>query len=241
MIYGDARRSKPEKTPKKAPAPLRQGTGTMPLNFLCTDQAGEREVLKYRWNPVLYRLAFEDGDALRRSRMRLAVLHGTLAECSRKNFRPGTVGVFCDEDDFGVVQPKVERSVPVIRIVASDVLDCALWIREVQQQQGVPLVPPTVLVMASRAHLGGGYKNGTGAQEEHVYRGTSISVLHEADVQLKTELSMLICEKVAVVRGSERHGYPFVNRTWIRTISMAGISHPQIEVGFETLDLSSLS
>ena len=84
--------------------------------------------------------------------------------------------------------------------------------------------------MALRAQLGGGYQKGAGAQEESIYRASSISLLHDPGATLKTELSLAIFQKVAIVRGSERHGYPFVPRTWMRAISMAGIAHPQIEV-----------
>jgi hypothetical protein len=148
--------------------------------------------------------------------MRVAVLQGTLAELSKKNIKMGSAAQFVDEPE--VRKTLIQRTKAQVTVVAADTLDCALWLHEKQQQhqqQHQPLgktFSVTVLVMASRAHLGGGYKTGAGAQEEHIYRSTSLSLLHESGAHLATEHTMAICNKVRVVRGSERQGYPFVRR-----------------------------
>lgn len=204
----------------------------MPSNFFETD-AAEADVLQYKWNAVLFRKSFEEGDSLRRKRMRLAALQGTLAFCSRKTFNVGPPAEFVEESSpiSGPVAKSSKDEPARISVLAVDTLDCALWLHEKDPAGARPESRIHVLVMASRAQLGGGYRNGAGAQEEHIYRGTSISLLHSPDAQLSTELSMAVCEKVSVVRGSERSGYPFVaSGCTIRTMSIAGIAHPQIEV-----------
>lgn len=224
----------------------------MPSNLFCTE-ALEREVLQYRWSAALFRSALSEGDALRRGRMRRSVLAGTLAECARLRSGSERAATLLNEEEQQQHQkdeaPKRRRAPCSVRVVASDALDLALWLHEKKddekkgdekkkddekkkkdEKKKDVKKRTTLLVMASRARLGGGYRSGASAQEEHIYRSSSISLLHDPDAQLATELSMMICENVTVVRGSERHGYVFVPKFKIRTISMAGIAHPQIEV-----------
>ncbi len=112
----------------------------------------------------------------------------------------------------------------VVRLAACDTLDCARYLRE-QVHKRV-----SVLVMASRAQLGGGFEKGAGAQEEHIYRSTALSLLHERGASLATELSVFQCARCPILRSSERHGYRHLARpVRVSFVSMAGVAHPQTE------------
>jgi uncharacterized protein (TIGR02452 family) len=88
----------------------------------------------------------------------------------------------------------------------------------------------SVLIMASRSQLGGGFERGAGAQEEHIYRSTALSLLHERGASLATELSLFQFARCPILRSSERHGYRHLARpTRVHFISMAGVAHPQTE------------
>ena len=206
----DARRKKSaQKSPKKHMPKV--GNKLMPSGFLCTDFG--KSILNYQWSAALYRRWFHSADSLRRKRMRIGVLETTLARCARiKNFG-------------SEISPNIGRLTGQggeVIIFAGDVVDCARWVYESQKTQ------PCVLVMSSRARLGGGYKSGAGAQEEHLYRCSSLSLLHENDAVHARELDFRVFEGV-LCRGSEAMGYPFLTPWRCQFVSMASVCQPQCD------------
>jgi uncharacterized protein (TIGR02452 family) len=172
-----------------------------------------------------------NADGLRKKRLRCAVLAGTLAHLRGLQVK-GSSSMY--EKPTVYVPDHAEEGGSVV-VVAGDCLNTAQCVSEKFKKV------PYCLVMSSRAHLGGGYKNGAAAQEEHIYRSSSISFLHADGAQHPKETSLTVFKNVAVCRGSEMEGYPFRSIYRVNLISMAAVADPSIEIrnGKEIMDKKS--
>ena len=220
MISGDARRKKKERAPrKKAVPPVRRGDEPMTADFLRSEQCETVAAVSRRlWSPELFCRLFAESDSAGRRRLRLAVLAGTQGRCRQQGFDPGVM--LEEKEPLG----EAGEGPAAVHLAACDTLDCVRWLRERGHKQ------VSCLVMASRSQLGGGFERGAGAQEEHIYRSTSLSLLHDKGAALATELSVFQFDRCPILRSSERHGYRHLARP-VRAhfVSMAGVAHPQTE------------
>ncbi len=92
-IYGDKRRRKKERPPrKKAMVPVRQGERPITADFLRSANCDDvRAVAQYVWSPELYCQLFAESDQAGRRRLRQAVLAGTIGRCRQQGFDPGVM------------------------------------------------------------------------------------------------------------------------------------------------------
>jgi len=89
-----------------------------------------------------------------------------------------------------------------------------------------------VLNMANAAFPGGGFRSGAGAQEENLHRRSDMQRFLEGHPMrlypIRTD-SCLLSRGVTVFRGTEAHGYPFLDQTFpVSIISSAAVHHPRL-------------
>lgn len=116
-------------------------------------------------------------------------------------------------------QPALTRPPPwppsnapaTVRVLDGDCLVHALSL----QSQGLH---PVCLNMANAKRPGGGYLTGAGAQEENLFRRTAYAMFLDASAHRAPgvryplpEFGGVYSPKVAVLRGEERHGYPWLD------------------------------
>lgn len=188
----------------------------------------EADVVRTIWDEASFRHWMHEYKTLEQKKrsMRQAVLWKTLQ----------LLAIQPEQSEKRMRKAGDDTSIGQVTILGNDSLDCALWLRE----RGLV---PNVLVFASRSHLGGGYLQGSKAQEEDIYRRSAISTRHEPGETLPLELSFLQNLGVCVLRGSEKYGYPVLQRRQcVNMFSMQGICNPSIETlpdGRERMDKAS--
>ncbi|CAB4484245.1 hypothetical protein RhiirA1_533592 [Rhizophagus irregularis] len=95
---------------------------------------------------------------------------------------------------------------PVVKVVNNDCLIEALELKKKGYR-------PLVLNMASATSVGGGYKNGAGAQEENLFRRTNLFQYHESnkkDWYPIPEIGGIYCPNATIIRSSEQDQYEFL-------------------------------
>jgi len=93
--------------------------------------------------------------------------------------------------------------------------------------------------MASQSHPGGGYRSGSGAQEEEISRRSQLYMCLDDPYLLAPErqwsyplpeMGCVYVPKCTVIRDSERHGYAFLQKPIdISMIAMSTYSNPPLE------------
>eukprot|EP00026_Physarum_polycephalum_P008685 Phypoly_transcript_08780.p1 GENE.Phypoly_transcript_08780~~Phypoly_transcript_08780.p1 ORF type:complete len:438 (+),score=128.42 Phypoly_transcript_08780:151-1464(+) len=120
-----------------------------------------------------------------------------------------------------------------IFIVEGDSIEVGLWLKKRFDAN------PVVLNMASMNHPGGGYRSGSGAQEESLHRRTNLfQCLEDPYLVCKNrswsypipEFGGIYSPNVAVIRSSEEQGYAFKTvPESISFVSVAAYSNPPTE------------
>lgn len=128
-------------------------------------------------------------------------------------------------------------------VVAGDCLEVAEWCLHKR------LSRPLVLNMASARNPGGGYQNGAGAQEENLFRRTSLVHSLEDPYRMDPqrawaypipEFGGIYSPAVLYFRASEARGYSFLERPLrIDVVSVAAYTRPPVERGHEGHDVLS--
>ncbi|KAG2382947.1 hypothetical protein C9374_004914 [Naegleria lovaniensis] len=130
-----------------------------------------------------------------------------------------------------------------ISIMIGDCLEAALIYSmggiNKDSEHNVQTKKVAVLNMASAKRPGGGYKTGSGAQEENLFRRTSLAFSLEdvdhwdTDRKWKyplPELGGVYVPNVSVIRGSELKGYPFLTKLYhVDVICVAAYAKPQLD------------
>lgn len=222
MRAGDARRPKNGDKKRASSKPQRGrplSKRLMPAGFLGT-AFSERDVLSHAWSPEQFMDAMQRWrkDAARKKLLRQAVFWGTRLWAKSRPLTGTTTMTAADSDE--PVEPAA-ASVPFGGLLANDSIEAAHYLCEADRRAHV-----TVLVMASRSSMGGGVETGAKAQEEDIYRATTLALIPGQVLPL--ELSSRLDTKVAVCRGAEAFGWPFVKEFACSFISMAGVSGPSV-------------
>lgn len=133
------------------------------------------------------------------------------------------------------VRPSRFEGEALVRVVASDCLEAARRLVEA----GVGRV--AVLNMASSRNPGGGVSNGSGAQEEYLFRCSDyfrslyqyVDYGHDYGVERNREQSYpldanyggVYSKDVTVIRGPQEEGYPFIAEPWrVDMLAVAGVN-----------------
>lgn len=129
-----------------------------------------------------------------------------------------------------------------IKVVESDCLEEGIKLKRNK-------LNPCVLIMASSSHPGGGYRKGSGAQEENLFRRTNLYQCMEDPYQLYPEKSWsyplaefggLYIKDSIVFREGELKGYKFMEQTEsISFIASYSYSNPPTETVNNELRISS--
>lgn len=189
-------------------------------------------VIKFAWNPdaCMHWMHQFRNDGQRCKLIRQAVLWTTVARLGsipRKSLGSFTLvnPPEVSSELLSSSKSSISQSPKSILLCANDTIECIIFLRENTDAQNI-----SALVMASRSKLGGGYQNGSKAQEEDIYRCTSLSLLHEEKLSLPRELSVAVFRRAVICRGSEEFGYPILKHAVTANfISATAISNPSIE------------
>jgi uncharacterized protein (TIGR02452 family) len=123
-----------------------------------------------------------------------------------------------------ILKKKFEKT--RIQVVEGDCLDIAL------DFQTKYASTPVVLNMANAFTPGGGYKHGSGAQEENLFRRTNLSFCLDENSSVKwsypiPEFGGIYTPEATVFRGAESKGYPYLNEVkYLSFIASAAYRHP---------------
>lgn len=192
MYVNNKKKKKEGKQKKKAPLRVKN-VKPAPLDLFATNFS-EKDIAKHDWNDRMFRFYMQRfrNDNERKRKLRIACLWKTLAYLQSLNVK--NLGHSMGERNRKsiAVSGKAE-----VKVVANDSMDTARWLVEAGYKN------VSCLVMSSRSKLGGGYKKGSRAQEEDIYRVSAVSLLHEDGMTHPTEMSLRIFEKTLVCRGSE--------------------------------------
>jgi uncharacterized protein (TIGR02452 family) len=119
-----------------------------------------------------------------------------------------------------------------ILIIEGDCVDAGIYLKNSMK------LNPIILNMASDKNPGGGYRGGSGAQEENLHRRSNLyQCLEDPDsVNPESEweyplplLSGVYSPNVCFIRGNEALGYPFLSEPeYLSVLSMAALRHPKL-------------
>jgi uncharacterized protein (TIGR02452 family) len=119
-----------------------------------------------------------------------------------------------------------------IEIVEGDCLEIGLFFKNKMN------LNPVVLNMANENHPGGGYRHGSGAQEENLHRRTNLFQCLDDPTKVRTfavkypipPIGGIYSPQVCVIRGSESKGYPFFKEPdFIGVVTVAAIDSPKLK------------
>jgi uncharacterized protein (TIGR02452 family) len=122
-----------------------------------------------------------------------------------------------------------DKKTAVINVVNMDSIECGLWLKTKKLR-------PLVLNMASDIHPGGGWKKGSMAQEEELFRRTTYTLsLDQPEIRKKYRLPLLAgiySPGVIVFRGTneeEYYLYDWDDCTPLDFIAVAALRRPELE------------
>jgi len=182
---------------------------------------------------------------------RYCLFNGTVVTLSKKRLEAGATSTILYQNDYtfetatatatttatatATATTEATAQKAEIMVIEGDCLEAALWLKKNHGAR-----KPLVLNMASESTPGGGYRNGAGAQEENLHRRTNLfQCLEDPQLIAKSrqwsypipEFGAIYSPDVAVFRGPEEKGYPFLRvPKWLSFVAVAGYRHPPTEV-----------
>lgn len=240
---------------KDAPAPASPATRTKDdlhyKNIMDSKQVSR--LLNKPFDAAVWRKWFgiyaESGDKEAQRAMRLVVQEGTISACNKNSYTlaDGEKVKLGSKEELAKhvrsccmydYKAQFEFSFPAtygettIEVIESDCLEAAIHLK---LQRGMN---PAVLNMASHKRPGGGYKNGSGAQEENLFRRSNYFQFLEDPQKIDKkrkwkyplpEFGGVYSPKVTVFRESEDRGYGFMRAPEIFDfIAVAAYARPQL-------------
>jgi uncharacterized protein (TIGR02452 family) len=175
---------------------------------------------------------------------RKAIFQGTVQYVQMNGYNVGNKHITIDNDciasEYFTKPPKISQASKYdtgFSVINADCLETA----EILQNSGLN---PCVLNLASRQNPGGGVRNGSGAQEENLFRRTNLFVSlyqfasyadeygikkSENSYPLDKNTGGIYTENATVFRGSEKNGYCLLNKPFkMSFVTVAALSHPEL-------------
>eukprot|EP01080_Neovahlkampfia_damariscottae_P012443 gene12443-6195_t len=128
---------------------------------------------------------------------------------------------------------KEEKKETKILIIEGDCMDVGIYLKNKLKKN------PSVLNMASDKCPGGGYRGGSGAQEENLHRRSNLYQCLEDPDNYNPEsnwdypiplYSGVYSPNVCFIRGNESIGYPFLSEPeYVSIVSVAAVRRPELE------------
>eukprot|EP01080_Neovahlkampfia_damariscottae_P006737 gene6737-10902_t len=125
-----------------------------------------------------------------------------------------------------------EKKKTKILIIEGDCVDTGIYLKNEFKKN------PTVLNMASDKNPGGGYRNGSGAQEENLHRRSNLFQCLEDPDDVNPDsvwdypipnFAGIYSPNVCFIRGNEASGYPFLEKPeYLSIVSVAAVRHPEV-------------
>ena len=147
-----------------------------------------------------------------------------------------------ENHDFKI--PKIEnleKKKTKILIIEGDCVDVGIYLKNVLKTN------PTVLNMASDKNPGGGYRHGSGAQEENLHRRSNLFQCLEDPDNVNPDsiwdypipnYGGIYSPNVCFIRGNEKNGYKFLKEPeYLSIVSVAAIRHPNLSMDPKSKEL----
>lgn len=131
-------------------------------------------------------------------------------------------------DEF-VCKREIKFEKTKIEVIPGDCLEVAIELSEKYGEM------PVVLNMANAFKPGGGYRDGSGAQEENLFRRSNLFMCLDENPEKSVkypipEFGCIYTPNAVVFRGSEAKGYPYLSKPeYISFIASAAYRHPPLK------------